>query len=141
MKMIYDVAIRLVGTPYIWGGSTPVGTDCSGLVQLLLAVGGADPVGDQTAEGLFKHFSQPANHNSQDPQLGALAFYGHLGKVTHVAMCLDRRRMIEAGGGGPGVLSLADAVRQNAFTRVVPIRFKDLLGFYMPDYPAAIPQA
>lgn len=138
MKMIYDVAMSLVGTPYIWGGKTPhEGLDCSGLVQILLEVGGADPVGDQTADNLFKHFSQPANHNSQDPQLGALAFYGTLGKASHVAMCLDRRRMIEAGGGGPTISLKETADRLGAFTRVVPIRFKNLIGIYLPDYPVA----
>ncbi len=138
MKMIYDVAMSLVGTPYVWSGKTPhEGLDCSGLVQILLEVGGADPVGDQTAHGLYKFFSQPANHNSQDPQLGALAFYGTPAKVTHVAMCLDRRRMIEAAGGGPACVLIETADRLGAFTRVVPIRFKELVGLFVPDYPAA----
>lgn len=138
MKMIYDVAMSLVGTPYVWGGQTPhQGLDCSGLVQILLSVGGADPVGDETADGLYKYFSKPGNHFSQDPQLGALAFYGALGKATHVAMCLDKRRMVEAGGGGKSCTSAEISDFVGAFTRVVPIRFKDLLGFFMPDYPAA----
>ncbi len=34
------VAERLLGTPYLWGGRTPQGLDCSGLVQLSFAMAG-----------------------------------------------------------------------------------------------------
>ncbi|MCY3874227.1 MAG: NlpC/P60 family protein [Rhodobacteraceae bacterium] len=37
-----EVAERLVGTPYLWGGDSNWGIDCSGLVQLALASAGID---------------------------------------------------------------------------------------------------
>ncbi|MFN3869594.1 MAG: NlpC/P60 family protein [Hyphomicrobiaceae bacterium] len=37
-----DVAERLIGTPYLWGGRTRIGIDCSGLVQVAMQAAGKD---------------------------------------------------------------------------------------------------
>jgi len=37
---ITDTALRFIGAPYLWGGTTPWGCDCSGLVQTVYSVNG-----------------------------------------------------------------------------------------------------
>lgn len=138
MKLCLQVALSNLGRPYRYGGRTPEeGLDCSELVQLILHAGGADLPGDQNAQQLFDFFSKPAHHISQDAQLGALVFYGQGPKIHHVAWAVDRRRHIEAAGGGADTLSLESANRRGAFVKLTPIRFLslDFKGCYMPDYP------
>lgn len=129
--MIIKYALAFLGKPYIWGGDDPMrGFDCSGLVQELLASVGKDPAGDQTAHGLYLHFS--ANGTLiQKPEEAALAFFGTEQRITHVALCLNDYQMIEAGGGGSSTKTVNDAIAQNAFVRIRPIsNRKDLVAFF-----------
>lgn len=133
MQLLYDLALRLVGIPYTWGGDTPMGgVDCSGLCQILLEAGGARPPGDLTALELYAHFSDPNNHVATNPQLGALVFYGST-KINHVAFCLDEYRMIEAAGGGPEVSVLGVSISKNAWVKIRPIRPLHR-GIFVPKY-------
>lgn len=140
MQIVLSVGLSLLNTPYRWGGRAPnEGLDCNEIVQIILNAGGADLPGDQTAQQLFNYFSQPANHISQDPQLGALVFYGNAkSQISHVAWCVDRRRHIEAAGGDSTTRSFEDANRRGAFAKLTPIRFGlKLQGIFLPEYPLA----
>lgn len=77
-------ALRFLETPYVWGGRSAWGLDCSGLTQLVCgAYGKALPRdADQQQEGLGK---------VETPQAGDLAFF-----EGHVGLMLDERRMIHA---------------------------------------------
>lgn len=143
MNLIRSLALHLVGIPYKYGGRSPnEGLDCSELVQLLLRAGGADPMGDQTAQDLYNYFSQPANRIGDKAQLGSLIFYAS-GKdpkrVYHVAFCLDNKRHLEAACGEPHTLTAEIANAKRALRKITPIRFdsQDFLDCVLPYYPAA----
>lgn len=125
--------------PYKWGGDDPIyGYDCSGFVQEVLQSVGVDPVGDQTAHGLWKYFWGNGILLNV-AKAGALAFYGTTTKITHIAFCIDELRCIEAGGGGSKTHNAEDAAKQNAYLRIRPIRRrKDLQMIIMPKYPKSM---
>lgn len=135
MKLLIAYAMAHVGLPYRWGGDDPIeGYDCSGLVQEILASVGADPAGDQTADGLYRHFVK-YGHKIDAPAPGALAFYGTQARIKHVGFCLDSHRMLEAGGGGSKTLTVGDAAAQNAYVRIRTVKFrKDLVEVILPRY-------
>lgn len=137
---LYDYAFRFVGLPYRWGGDDAIaGFDCSGyVVELLRAAGLVGNREDMTAQGLYHRFaSHPINHMTcERSPFGALAFYGRgPGEITHVAFCIDRHTMLEAGGGGKATTTRDAAERDNAYVRVRSILSRtDLVAVVMPPY-------
>ena len=135
MDLVKTVALSCLNLPYIWGGSTPLtGMDCSGFVQWVLASCGMDPPGDQTAQGLFDHFSKNGQWNKLG--CGSIAFYGKSAtQVTHVAIMLDAYRIIEAGGGDSSCVDYESAKKKNAMIRVRLLKNRgDLVAVIRPNY-------
>ncbi len=131
--VLYDYAMRLVGLPYRWGGDDSVdGFDCSGLCVELLQSAGVFPKGkDSTASGLYDFYALGA---TETPSFGSLVFFG-LPAISHIAFCLNKDLMLEAGGGGSKTTSREAAVEQNAFVRIRPIKWRnDIVGYRHPPY-------
>lgn len=87
------VAERFLGAPYLWGGKTPDGVDCSGLVQAALnAAGIACPRDTDMQE---KALGRPLDLAGEPPALerGDLVFW-----KGHVGIMRDAGRLLHANG-------------------------------------------
>jgi cell wall-associated NlpC family hydrolase len=95
-----NVALAQLGTPYVWGGESRSGFDCSGLVQFSYARAGlALPRTAQQQYDATPHLPADA-----ELQPGDLVFFGAgPGAVDHVGIALGDGRMVDAPHTGADV--------------------------------------
>ena len=120
------VAERFIGVPYLWGGRSPQGLDCSGLVQTALGAAG---------------ISAPRDSDQQEKQLGAaIAFDDSLDGLKrgdlvfwkgHIGIMRDANSLLHANGYHMLVVSeplreARDRTQEKAREPITSIRRLDL---------------
>ncbi|AWN24555.1 peptidase [Deinococcus irradiatisoli] len=107
-----ELALRFIGTPYVWGGRSAWGLDCSGLTQVVFGAFGRSLPRDADMQ-------QAALRPVEQPQRGDLAFF-----EGHVGLMLDGRRMVHANATAMAVS--VDTLGEGEYGERLQA---DLLGF------------
>ena len=90
-----EVAVRQVGTPYRYGGASPRGFDCSGLVQYAYRQAGLRV--PRTTAQLWRH-ATPVDRTAM--RTGDVLFFNVDGKPSHVGIYLGNGRFVHAPSSG-----------------------------------------
>lgn len=89
------MALNQVGVPYRYGGNTPSGFDCSGLVHYSYAAAGVSI--PRTTSGQWAQLSPV---DTRDMRSGDLLFFEISGKMSHVGMYVGDGRFVHAPSSG-----------------------------------------
>jgi cell wall-associated NlpC family hydrolase len=85
---------RFIGLPYFWGGTSPLGFDCSGFVQLVYKMGGIPILRDADVQFEGSGLAEVA---AGKEAAGDLVFFGSAkNKIGHVGMMIDAEYFIDA---------------------------------------------
>ncbi|UOB17974.1 C40 family peptidase [Abyssalbus ytuae] len=92
---LVNTAVLYLNTPYLWGGKTPFGIDCSGLTQMVYKLNG---------HRLLRDASQQSTQGEplsfiEESEPGDLAFFDNdEGKIVHVGIIMKDNYIIHAHG-------------------------------------------
>ena len=92
---LVKTSLLLINSPYLWGGRTPFGIDCSGFTQIIYKINGYNidrDAKDQVKLGVALSFIE-------ESEPGDLAFFDNKdGDIVHVGIIMEDNHIIHAHG-------------------------------------------
>lgn len=88
-------AYTYLGTPYVYGGSSYSGTDCSGFTMAVFA-----KFGYSLSHGASDQYYTATSVSSEERQAGDLVFFDTFGGISHVGIYLGGGQFIHASSSG-----------------------------------------
>lgn len=102
-ESVVETARSWIGAPYLWGGITPAGTDCSGLVQTIFRAHGYELPRDSDQQAEEGEAIEAADDFS-NLEPGDLLFFAEDGaRISHIAISRGGSKIIHSALGNGGV--------------------------------------
>lgn len=92
---IKENAMTLLNAPYLWGGKSPLGIDCSGFVQLVYMLSGIHLMRDASMQA---GMGEPISFLEEARPGDLLFFDNEDGQIVHVGIYLENNKIIHASG-------------------------------------------
>jgi cell wall-associated NlpC family hydrolase len=94
VSTIAENAFMYMNAPYLWGGRSPLGLDCSGFTQMVFKLSGIKLLRDAIDQS-----GQGKKVSIEDAKEGDLAFFKNADqKIVHVGIVLNNNRIIHSSG-------------------------------------------
>jgi len=108
---VVETAKTLLGIPYVWGGSTPAGFDCSGFIHYVFNQAGTK-IGRYSAEGYYSR-----SYYVDQPQVGDLLFFENTYKagISHMGIYIGNNEFIHADAKGVIITNLNNSYYKERF--------------------------
>lgn len=94
-EQLRQIAFQYLNAPYLWGGRSPFGIDCSGFTQMVYRLCGYSIPRDSGQQAALGHTLSFIEESLP----GDLAFFDNAeGKITHVGIILENNYILHASG-------------------------------------------
>ncbi len=132
IEIASSLAFKFIGLPYIWAGDDAVaGFDCSGVViEVNKSVGNLPRKGDWRAKDLYKLWLDKIVTKAVEV---CVVFFstGGADDIYHTEYVYKNGLTIGASGGGSTTLTREDAIKQNAYVKMRPLK-NDIFAIVNP---------
>ncbi|NBJ70835.1 MULTISPECIES: peptidoglycan endopeptidase [Clostridia] len=111
VNKVVSTAKGFQGVPYVWGGSSPSGFDCSGFIHYVYNKGGKS-MGRTSSTGYYNR-----SYHINNPKVGDLVFFAGTYRpgISHLGVYLGNGNFIHAGSNGVEISNLSNSYWKKHF--------------------------